>query len=264
MITRHEASQRERGRDLAFWKDFPDPWEVAANSNIGLYFNEECLLPPVMASNTANYGYHSYQDAGNTIAPADTYPGGVWELATDGTDEDEVHLQVGGVTGGMYYFSSTSGHNHDQWFETVVDMSRVTNGANSFFVGLAEKASAVADHLTDATGALQTTRAVVGFHTLAAAAATVRCVYNTGAGTVVNLGTGDTKVVGTYTRYGIRYRKLTGKCEYWVNGVLMFSVAISTSNFPDAVNLTPMWGHKSNTATATSMYVDRWTYGLIW
>lgn len=261
--TRLEPKQSERGHDYKFWKDFPRPASVMTDANVGRYFNEDCLLPPVMASATSNYGYYSYQDTGNTITPLDTYPGGVWAFATDGTDEDEAWLQVGDATGGMYHFSATDAYNKDQWFETVVDVGNITANASSFFFGLAEKASAVANHVADATGALQTTRAVVGFHSLAATPGALRAVYNTGAGTVVSLGTAVTMVAGTFNRLGLRYRKSNGKCEWWAGGVKVWDVAISAANFPDGVNLTPMWGFKSLTATVQNMYLDRWTYGWI-
>jgi hypothetical protein len=213
---------------------------------------------------TSAYGYHTYQDTGGTIIPKDTYPGGVWEMTTDGTDEDEVWLQAGGVTGGMYNFNSTSATNNDQYWETRIQVDRITANAVAYFFGLAEKASAVADHLVDATGALQTARAVVGFHSLVAAPQTIRAVYNTASGTVASLGTAATLVVDTWYRFGIKYLRRTGKVEYWFNGTKMWDVAIDTSNFPDAVNLTPMWGFKSTTATATNFRIDGWSSGLLW
>jgi hypothetical protein len=261
MQTYHEASQRERGRDLAFWKDFGDPWEARNNSNKGLFFEEEFIVAPTMASATAQGGYLSYQDTGGTIKPKATLHGGIWELATDGTDEDEVWVQAVGPAG---HFSATAGRNHDQWFESIQAVDRITANAVSYQWGLAAAASAVADHLVDATGALQTARAVVGFHSLPAAPETLRAVYNTASGTVVSLGTAATLVAGTFVRTGIRYRKQTGKCEWWVNGVRMFSLAISTANFPDAIDLSPMWGFKSTTATVSTLDLDSWRYGLIW
>lgn len=261
--TRHIAKQRERGHDYKFWSDFPEMSQFP-DANIGLFQDEDFIRPPDMASATNNGGWLSYQDTGNTILPLDTYPGGIWALTTDGTDEDEVWLQSGGATGGQFYFSSTTGHSHDQWWETVVDVDRITANAVAYFWGLAEKASAVANHLVDATGALQTARAVVGFHSLVAAPQTMRAVYNTASGTVASLGTAATLVVGTFTRFGIRYRRSNNKVEYWVNGTKMWDVAIDTANFPDGVNLTPMWGFKSTTATATNLYLDRSTYGLLW
>lgn len=261
MITRIRPQQRERGRDELFWADFPDPWEIAHNSNLGLYYQEEFIVAPTLASATPLSGYTTYQDTGATVKPKATLHGGILELATDGTDEDEVWVQATGPAG---HFSTTSGRNHDQWFETVVAVDRITANAVAYNFGLNAAASAVADHLVDATGVLQTARAVVGFHSLPAAPEALRAVYNTASGTVVSLGTAATLVAGTFVRLGLRYRKATSKCEWWVNGTKMFDLAISTSNFPDAVDLSPMWGFKSTTATVSTVDVDSWRYGLIW
>lgn len=262
MQTYHEAAQRTRGRDIAFWKDFGDPHEVAFDDNRGLYHQEHFTNGFTMASATANGGYYSYQDTGNTITQKDDYPGGVLLFTSDGTDEDEVWLQAGGVAGGMFNFTATANQNYDQWFETVLAVDRITANAVAYFWGLAEKASAVANHLVDATGALQTARAVIGFHSLVANPESMRAVYNSASGTVVSLGTAATLAVDTYMRFGIRYRRRTGMCEFWVNGLKKYQVAISTANFPDGVNLTPMWGFKSTTATATNLSLDSWRMGL--
>ena len=261
--TRHRAKQRDRGHDYAFWQDFPKFSEFP-NANLGYFHDDDFLRPPVMASNTANGGWHSYQDTGGVIRPMDTYPGGIWEMTTDGTDEDEIWLQEGGVTGGMFHFSTTEDHNHDQFLEVVFDAANYTANASAFFIGLAEKASAVADHLVDATGALQTARAVVGFHSVASAPQTLQAVFNTASGTVSDEGDAATLVAGTWNRVGIRYRRSTSKCEWWFNGTKMFDELITASNFPDGVNLTFMAGFKSCTATAQSLYLDRRTVGLLW
>lgn len=261
--TRNVAAQKNRGHDYKFWSGFPSFGDFP-DMNVGVLFDEECVVPPVMASNTAAYGYHSYQDTGGVIRPLDTYPGGVWEMTSDGTDEDELWLQAGGVTGGMYHFSSTSDYNNDQYWETRIQVDRITANAVGFWFGLCEKASAVADHLVDATGALQTARALVGFHCAASAPQTIQAVYNSASGTVTDLGDAGTLVVDTWYRLGLKYKRSTGNLEYWVQGIKKFEVAISASNFPDGVNLTPMWGFKSTTATATTVRIDGWTYGLLW
>lgn len=269
MITRVEPAQITKGRDLAFWKDFPDAWEVANDYNKGIYIQHLGSDIPVMASNTANGRYHSYQDTGGTITPSATILHAA-DMATDGTDEDEVHLQYGGVTGMAAYFSGTAGSNFDQWYETVVQVDRITTNAVSYFAGLASPGAAVADLITDATGALSTTPSVVGFHSLASAPSVLRAIYNTAAGTVsVALASAATLVAGTPVRLGIRYRRgkgdyPAGYCEWWVNGVRMAGVAISTSNFPDALALSPLWGFKSTTATVSTLSIYAWRYGLIW
>lgn len=268
----HFSGQAAYGRDLAFWQDFGDPMRVRNNPNLGIFHEWYGYLFPTFASATAQMGWISYQDTGGVIAPlaAATQPP-VLRFTTDGTDEDEVWLQLGdGTNGGLVYLSATENLNFDTWVEYVFKADRITTSAVAYYLGLAAQGGAAANFVADSTGVIQTTLGHIGFSSVAAAPSVIRGVYVTGSGSLgTPVATAHTLVADTWTRLGLRYRRATGKLEYWAGSgttpaTLAGSVAISTSGFPDAVNMTPIVGFKSTTATATNLDLHCIRYGLLY
>jgi hypothetical protein len=266
----HLSQQTLYGRDLNFWSGFGDIGQVMGDSNLGQYKEWLGRDFPTFASATGNGGWITYQDTGATVGPRVSFPPTVG-LTTDGTDEDEVWLQLGnGTDGGLAYFSATAGSNFDQWLEFTFKADRITANAVAYYLGLAAQGGAAANFVADATGVVQTTVGHVGFSSVAATPQTLRGVYVTGSGSLgTPVASAHTLVVDTWTRVGIRYRRRTGNVEYWTGSgttpmTRAGSVAISTSGFPDGVNMTPIMGFKSLTATATNLDIYAVRYGIRW
>jgi hypothetical protein len=258
------AFSMDRGE---FWSGLGDISELNNDPSLGRFktwYGDEF---PSYSSATAQGGWITYQDTGNTVFPANAAAPGYLAMTTDGTDEDEVHHQLGAATyGGLFKFSATADISHDQWLEYVFQVDRITTSAVSYFLGMATVGAAIADFLTDATGVISTTPSHVGFSSIASAPSVLRGVYITGSGTLgTPIANALTMAVSTWYRVGIRFRRSNLSCEWWSGTTTapmtkQGTVAIALAGFPDDVVMTPMMGFKSNTATASNLYIHSIRY----
>lgn len=250
-----------------FWNGLGDISELNNDPSLGRFktwYGDEF---PSYSSGTAQGGWITYQDTGNTVFPGNAAAPGYLQMTTDGTDEDEVHHQLGAATyGGLYKFSATADISHDQWLEYVFQVDRITTNAVSYYLGMASVGAAVADFLTDATGVISTTPSHVGFSSVASAPSVLRGVYITGGGTLgVQVASALTMAVSTWYRVGIRFRRSNLSCEWWTGTTTtpmtkQGTVTIATAGFPDDVVMTPIMGFKSNTATASNLFIHSIRY----
>lgn len=229
-------------------------------------FDDMAAFNGLLTSTTGDYtgtvGYSAYQDASDTITQLATESTGVVRIATDGTDNDESWLQVGGATGVCCKIASSGGTK--LIFETRIRMDTIAS--RNIFVGLAEEGFAAADAITDA-GAMVTTKDFIGFRSLEGDATGLDTVYQKASQTTgVVKDDAQTLVADTWYKVGFIFDPLVGNVnkaiKFFIDGVeLADGIALSVlaaATFPDGEEMSPVWGVKNGTTTATKLDIDWW------
>jgi hypothetical protein len=226
-----------------------------------------------VASNLGRYAsgggcYRTYEDTGDSVAMVVDEVGGVVELLTDTTDNDEVWMQPGNLTTVLGKISDTAGADKMMLFEARIKASHVTNTLN-WFVGMSEEGLAAADTVSDA-GALAD-KDFIGFWVLEADGDALKFGYNkAGAGGVTTLATYGTALsADTYIKVGFAYDpsphiKPAKRISFYVDNVEQTTYAtdtlIAAATFPDAEELNMLVGVKNGSAAAKSVSLDWWAF----
>jgi len=241
------------GRSIDLWRAMPVS-ELMFDPGRGYGVMERFVNAPTFASATPQSGQQTYQDSSVTIRGLAVVGGGL-RFATPATDNMEAHHQLGGLTGSAFTISDAAFRDlaHEQCF-------RVNQLAETaMFVGLGEEGMAVADALVDNTGAL-VSKDFIGFHCPAhASVAKFSAVYRKAGSAMVTVAADvHTAVAADVVKMGFYFEKATKKLFYYVNGVVVATLAYGDwSNFPDAELLSPIRGLKSGEASAK-------TFDLFW
>lgn len=259
------AGASERGLSGALWSRVPS--HALDPRSAKFIYEEFDGFGGLVAANVGGYAsplgwYKSYEDTGGAIAPLATSVNGVIEIATDGTDNDEIWLQHGSATSVFGKIDTAAGSNFMQIFECRINVDQIASG--NVFVGMGEEGLAAADTITDA-GALAS-KDLIGFQSLEATPTVLDFVYRKAgqAAQVVKTGA-HTLVADTFVKVGWVYDPKApnaNKVRAFVNGVELTSYITATNlaaaTFPLAEEMSPLFGVKNSTTTAKKLRVDWW------
>lgn len=267
-IVKHQgAGNSERGLSGALWSRIPS--HAVDPRSCKFLYEEFDGFGGLVATNVGGYAsplgwYKSYEDTGGAIAPLATSVTGVLEIATDATDNDEIWLQYGSGTSVLGKISDTAGDTFPLIFECRLNVDQIASG--NVFVGLGEEGLAAADTITDA-GALAS-KDLIGFQSLEATPTVFDFVYRKAgqAAQVVKTGA-HTAVADTFVKLGFIFdpKAPTAKrITAFVNGVEVTTYVtgtnIAAATFPDAEELSPLFGVKNSTTVAKKLRLDWWAF----
>jgi hypothetical protein len=242
----------DRGPSTKLWKgNEPRYGEWFNNPNKGWGVFDDFLT----FGATANQ-YTLLNADGGAIVPVATEVGGVLRLTVHSDDEDETGISYGLATSVLGKIDAGAGACA---FETRIRISSVLTGTVALAVGMGEEAIMAANMMADATG-IMVDKDFVGFQTLAASGSLLKAVHNTASGGgTTNLGTAGTMVADTWFKVGWYFNGID-KTTYYYNGVAMFTVLESATNFPDGEELTFALYAKSMTGAGFNVDCDWWAF----
>ena len=258
----NEGANSGRGVSARIWGDCPVE-DLLRDNNTGVWLDDDFtsfnLTGAAAASNSQvgqySRGWTSYQDDTSTLRQIATNRYGVVEMTTSADDEEEVELISGGGTGGLILLDTVANSGKKMWFEARISVSSIADIAVA--IGLAEEASQANSFFTDTTGALAD-KDFVGFRMRAATDAYLDAVFNTasGGGETVKKNQAQLMVASTWYKLGMKFDPAIG-CQWFVDGVQVGTNALaSATNFPNGEELAVLFGVKTHTTAAKSLYVD--------
>lgn len=246
-----------RGVSPSLWQFFPHQ-EVQLGFRPGIFFFDDFLNAPLLASATSQNGYISYQDTGVTIKGT-SEAGGVLEFAGADADNDEGSLQYGANLAG---FLSLPGDKSGGL--TIIEMRAKLSVLTDLgvFLGMAEPGFAVTNALVDNTGALADKDAW-GFHSATATPTTLNAVHRKSGGAMVTVGAAHTwdtdyvKLGMVYDPSGRINESPNRTVAWFVNGVRVAGLTdLSVATWPNDQVLTPTFAYKTGEAVEKKMYID--------
>ncbi len=268
-----------RGLSPAIWQAYNFIGGNFSDPSLKPFFFDDFAGFPLMASETAQGGYYTYQDAGVTIqgcAAVDNSEGefGVVEIAGNDADKDEGHLELGASSHGLVRIDPTVGERAVVAFEARIKRTSVTDDHTSFAFGAGEPTFCTAEGLVDDTNALHAAgKDFVGFQTLAASNEEIDTVYSIG-GTAAIVQVKDnagTSVADTWMKLGCVYdpnAEADKKLKFFIDGVelgdsVTDAIIAAGTAFPTDEELTLVLltknGDVGNAEHAT--YMDWWAIG---
>lgn len=268
---RHTSEDSGRGPSVAIWGDLSKIQHDQLMGYCSVHFDDFARAPNTALVNAAaQSGLVTYTDNGVTIkgiaGPADlntssnTHALGVLEIAHDGTDLDEGHVQIG--DGGQYQISLNTGKAGKLFFETRLSINSVADNGLAIFAGLGT-APVAAGHLVDNTGALEDNN-FVGFQILADDGDKIDIAFKANGQTQNTvLANAHTMVADKYVKLGFVFdptAKAAEKIKFYINGTEQSSYVsagdINAATFPEGVALAPMVLTKLGSATDIHAKVD--------
>ena len=271
LFTIHQGQDGGRGLSPRLWKSVAQqsmsPDGLSQGYMAGDDFRTVALTTAVSA-NVGRYageagGYLSYEDTGGAIAQLATESGGVLNITTDGTDNDEMWLQPGMATSVLGMISDTAGSDKKLIFEARFRVSKVTNTLN-YFIGLSEEGLAAADTVTDA-GALAS-KDLIGFWVTEADGDSLKFGYRKAGQALTTVGTfGTALAASTWYKVGFIYDPAeTKKIRFYVDNVeqtdYVTATNIAAATFPDGEELNFLAGVKNGTAAISYIDLDWWNF----
>lgn len=221
-------------------------------------------LTTAVASNVGRYassggGYLSYEDTGDAITQLATEVGGVLNITTAGTDNNETWIQPGMATSVFSKISSTS--TKLLIFEARFRPTLVTDTYNTF-IGLSEEGLAAANTITDA-GALAS-KDLIGFWVLEGDGDALKFGYRKAGQTEVTVGTyGTALAANTWVKVGFVVdpnAPPAKRISFYVNNTEQTSYvaesALDDATFPDGEELNMLFGIKNQTGSARTVGLD--------
>lgn len=281
MGTTRWAAEGAVGRGLS-----PAIWQ--AYNFIGGNHQDPSLIPyhfddfsrlPLMASETAQGAFYTYQDTGVTIqgcAAADNSEGefGVLEIAGNDADNDEGHIELGASKHGLVRIDPTVGERAVVAFECRMKRTSVTDTHTAFTFGIGEPTFCTAEGLVDDTGALYAAgKDFVGFQTLCASNEEIDTIYSIGGtATIVQIkDNAGTAVADTWIKLGGVYdpnAEADKKLKLFIDGVelgdsVTDAIIVAGTAFPTDEEMTLVLLTKNGDAgtTAHETYLDWWCLG---
>jgi hypothetical protein len=252
------------GRNLTFFDNGLSPafgtsiWELAPqlaamDPAVAFGYFEDFLDLPLDAA-TRNPLNHKF--VSDTATDAVTLPkvaGGVVNVATGGTDNNETYMQLGGAAQDTPApFSITDSSTKPLWFEARV--KSMQHADEAVFVGLAEEAAASANFLADDTG-VPADKDYIGFRykTDASAAWDVAWRKNGQAEQEIALvaANADDWHIFSFLFDGLH------TVYFYVDRVLVSTQALSSvATFPSGERLAPIIAIKTGATAARNVQVD--------
>lgn len=236
-------------------------------------------MTAAVSSNLGRYAgragvYQSWEDTGGSIAGLATLTGGGVRLTNDTTDNDEVNMQLGTVTGVLGALSLTAGNAGCQptfWESRNRWPTQVASGDT--FCGMAEEGVAVTDFFTDADAFAD--KDWIGFYTLVGAPTTLKFGYHKAGGTAVSF-TVATIVVDTFYKLGWKFippgfpgydpakviRTYVDNVEI-TSDYVTYAQASSSTHFPGDEEMSPMKSVKNSTTVARALDETFYAWGQL-
>lgn len=241
---------------------------------VGIFDDFDCFdssLDSAATVRVGSGGQRIYIDTGCTVSQvgvgaALTGANGVLNLYADGTANDNIWIQWGGITGGLFNISTTAAYRRDLAFECRAKLSVVTANVPSIFIGLEEEARAVTGNKTAGTGVM-VAKDYLGFNSVQGATAVqaaLNFVYNISAGTEQSvIAAAHTIVADTWFKVGFRYDASVPNITAYVNGVegatkVTAANIAATTVFPTAQAMMPIIGMDIGSGAATATLSIDW------
>lgn len=267
-----------RAPSVSIWKDCP--WlEIESGQVSGVKFYDDFTTLTNTGANAQVPGW-KITGANGTAAMLATDDGGVAQLATGTTQNNEAYAVYSNGVGGFGQIISASPNN--MWYECRFRVQSITAG--SYFIGVAKPSDVAAGFLADTTGALVSTANYVGARVIFATPSKLDIVYAKGAAATVYLTAAQTLVANTWYKFGFRFYGLydggsvTNHTEFFINGARQANtagtatnVAAGATNFPSSIFFTPALAAKNPNDTTNvkldvdwvrfAMNIDDQTYG---
>jgi hypothetical protein len=195
-----------------------------------------------------------YTGDGNGNVTSIDGAGGILQIATTGTSNDEQYLSLDGFTAdGNDFFNITANSGRPLWYYTRVKASSIVT--MSAFVGLAANSANAANFLTDTTGVIADV-GFVGFNILAGSPTAWNYTHKKAGQTVNTQAAVATNDATAYVNLGIYFDGGVTLRTY-INGVLNATqYDVSAATFPSGVALVPIFGVKTHAAAARNLAVD--------
>jgi hypothetical protein len=190
--------------------------------------------------------------SGTEMAASTTSATGEIIVSGHTDDNDENYLGFGDGVAGPIDFTVTTGK--EFWFEACLKHSALTN---SFFIGLAKPADIAAAVLTDNTGVVKDTD-YVGFganYTDGKTTLYARIKKVSVTAVTVDSDVG-TITADTFYRVGLKYKG--GVLSFYVNGSLVASRTVLSTDITSGVQLTPMFAEINDAAGAAVTHNIDW------
>lgn len=259
------------GLSVALWKrcpwfnEHPDP-----SFGYG-FFDDFINLPTIADGDTIGYGFHI--PTGGGIAGSTSTPGGAIVLTSDGTDNDNIAMTLGGNIYAPFLMSDTAGSDKKLWFECRLKSSDIEDDETALFVGLTEEGLAADNAKTDDTGVMAD-KDYIGFESVhvnsgvAGTNALVNFTINkaSGAGPTNVIATCHTLVADTYVKLGFMFDPTASpdkRVKIFVDGVeqatYVTAAVVATTAFPDGEEVTPLLlAHAGGAAGGSTLTMDWW------
>lgn len=251
---------------------FGDLAKLKADSELGkcILIDDDFEQPSIFASNTAQSGYLTYQDAavliqGKNINDTEKELG-VLQISVLDTDNDEGSIQFG--YGNQWRLSTTAGNSSKVGYEVRLRVNELAADETSVMCGLVEGpvVTAIAD---DNTGDIKGSISFFGFRSLNTDPQHMDAIYqDTGsAAPQTILANAATLVENTYSALGFLFDPFeldsTKRASYFVNGVAVAYVnttQVAASTFPEDEGMVPfVLGKCYGATTSGTVDVDRVT-----
>lgn len=263
LFVTHQGQDGGAGLSPRLWGKLNGQMFTPDGQQPGFYVWDDFLNTKIDADNTNGYQY--YADTGGTVTQITGVPGGVINITTDNTDNDEVWIAAGGGTGVLGTISDTAGSDKLTIFEARVKFTQVTDTYNAF-IGLAEEGEADGDTITDA-GALASID-LLGFWVLEADGNSLNFGYRKAGQTAQTTISGvQALTAATWYKLGFVYDPLAPaakRISVFVDNVeqskYVTATNIAAATFPDGEFLTFLAGVKNQTTTISSIYIDWWAF----
>jgi hypothetical protein len=243
--------------NLAYWDTHQNRIVDAYGASVVKYINHFTHL--ALDNTTRNPDdWCVFTDSGaDTITLPVSVTGGVMQLTTDGADNNEVYMQLGGaacVTNAPFVIAGALGAANSKPLYFGARVKPLAAVDECYFVGLAEEGSAVDGFIVDNTGAI-VNKDFIGFCTLTGSAAAWRATWKVTDGAVQAI-TAIAVNASDWHTFEFFYDGVT-TVRFYADGVLNATVATTTAaTFPYAEEMSPIIGVKTGAAAAKSLQVD--------
>jgi hypothetical protein len=253
---------------------FPDLGNLRADADMGLcvFYDNDFIMGPTLATATAQGEFYSYQDSAVTITTKginDTDKElGVLQIDVLDTDNDEGLVQFG--QSNQWRLDTAAGNTSKVGYEVRFKVDEVAANQTGLLLGLVEGAVGT-QHIRENTGGPKTAISFLGFQTLAATPTEIDVIMqNTAASpaTATEIsGNAATLVVNTYTKLGLLFDPYeldaTKKVSFYKDGVAIAyanATQVAGSNFPLGEGVVPVVGAKTfGSGTSGTLDLDRIT-----
>jgi hypothetical protein len=268
-----------RGLSPAIWQQYGFIGGNLDDPSLRPFFFDDFAKLGVMASNTSQGGYKTYQDEGVTIqqcASCDNSEGefGILEIGANDADNDEGSIELGAKVAGLVRIDPTAGKRSIVAFEARIKRTAVTDDYTAFAFGIGEPAFCANCALVDDTAAMVAAgKDFVGFQTLCASNDEIDTIYTIGGtATVVQVkDNAGTSVADTWMKLGCVYDpngKANHKLKFFIDGVelddsVTDAIIVAGTAFPADEEMTLVLLTKNGDAgnTAHELYMDWWALG---
>ena len=237
----------------SFWGQTQAPLVYAPN----LFFEyfQDFISPQgsSVATTLQPFGWKYTGDGNGNVTSIDG-AGGLLQIATTTTANDEQYLSLDGfTTGANDFFKITANSGKPVWAEFRVLASSAASGG--FFVGLAAHAANAANFLVDTTTEIADID-VVGFTVDTDAPTQWIYTHKKTGQTVVDSTVVVTNDATNFVKLQFYFDGATTLKVYANDVKLSTEYNVSASTFPTGVALVPLFGLKTTAASARNLQVD--------